>query len=116
MGKACKNFNSSADTLETRESPPMSAVHLTDDIIRAAAGALLSAAACGDAKAFAEAVAKLPDGQAGGFREPLHHRNALHVAALSGKSEICSEAIDKYSFPLDEPDKEGRWKIFWNIH
>ncbi len=93
----------------------MSAVNLTDDIVRAAAGSLLSAAASGDAKAFAEAVAKLPDGQAGGFREPSHHRNALHVAALSGKFEICSEAIDKYSFPPDEPDKEGRRSSIWNI-
>ena len=85
----------------------MAAVQVTDDV-RAAAGALLSAAASGDAKAFAEAVSKLPDGQAAGFREPAHNRNALHVAALSGKSEICSEAIDKHSFPPDEPDKEGR--------
>ena len=58
----------------------MAAVQVTDDV-RAAAGALLSDAASVDAKAFAEAVSKLPDGQAAGLREPAHNRNALHVAA-----------------------------------
>ncbi len=78
-------------------------------------GSYFSAATNGDAKAFAKLVAKLLDGQAGGFRETSHHCNALHVAALSDKFELCSEAIDKYSYPPDEPDKVGRRSSIWNM-
>jgi ankyrin repeat protein len=76
------------------------------DEARVAAGAMLSAAAAGHVAAFRAAAAKLP-GQAPGCREPAHQRNALHIAAMSGRSEICTVALKEFQFPPDEPDKEG---------
>lgn len=75
--------------------------------VRTAARSLLSSAASGDVDAFREAASKLPEGQAPGFREPAHQRNALHIAALSGHANVVAAAVDEFRFPQDEPDQQG---------